>query len=200
MKPSSNTYTITATDDDGICQSQTPGAAGNLTLNGALIAGIPTAQHVTVYGGSNESGKTFTIYGIDQGGQAISEILTGPNAGTVTSVLNYKTVTRVAVSAATTGAIKVGVVATLETPWVPLDIHVPQFNVGYQVDITTATFELQGTLDSVQDPTITPLENTLVASGTIDIAGNITGPVAAIRLKVSSWTSGTITFKIIQVG
>lgn len=200
MRPSSNTYTITATDADGIAQSQTPGAAGNLTLNGALIAGIPTAQHVTVYGGSNESGKTFTIYGTDNGGQAISEVLTGPNAGTVTSVLNYKTVTRVAVSAATTGAVTVGVLATLETPWVPLDLGKDQFNVGYQVDITTATFELQGTLDNTQDSTITPLENTIVASGSADIAGNITGPVSAIRLKITSWTTGTVTFKVLQVG
>ena len=200
MKPSSNTYTITATDADGICQSQTPGAAGNLTINGALAAGIPTQQHVTIYGGSNESGKTFTIYGTDQGDQAISETLTGPNAGTVTSVLNYKTVTRVAVSAATAGAVTVGVVATLETPWAPLDVHKSNFNVGYQVGITTATFELQGTLDGVQDSTVTPLTNTLVASGVVDIAGNLTGPVSAIRLKITSWTTGTVTFKVLQVG
>jgi hypothetical protein len=200
MKPSSNTYTITATDVDGICQSQTPLAAGNLTINGALAAGIPTQQHVTIAGGSNESGKTFTIYGIDQGDQVISEPLAGPNAGTVTSVLNYKAVTRVAVSAATTGAVTVGVVAALETPWLPLDTKIPVFNVGYQVDITTATFELQGTLDTVQDSTITPLENTLVASGSADIVGNLTGPVSALRLKITAWTTGTVSLKVLQQG
>ena len=54
MKPSSNTYTITATDADGICEAQLSGDPTDLLLNGALAAGIPTAQHVTIYGSNNE--------------------------------------------------------------------------------------------------------------------------------------------------
>lgn len=99
-------------DRDGYCASQTPGAAGNLTLNGALVSNsigrADVARSVSIYGGSDESGKTFTVYGYDEFGAAMSEAIAGPNNSTVNTLKAFYQVTRVAVSAATTGAVEVG--------------------------------------------------------------------------------------------
>lgn len=200
MKPSSKTYTITGTDADGICLSQTPLAAGALTIAGALAAGIPTAQHVTVTCAGSDAARSFIITGTDDAGNDQTETLAGSATSTTTSVKNFKTVSSVVVDAATAGAVTVGWVATLETLWIPLNRYKTPFSFSYQTDIGVATYSLEGTIDSVQDTSITPLAFTLVNSGTADIAGNLTAPVEAVRLNVTSWTSGTIVFKIMQAG
>src|SRR3990167_5718375 len=77
------TTTGKALDRDGVAQAQTPLAAGNLTLNGALVSGgiadmgivstvtrnlaaaVTTkgSTYVSIYAGGNESGRTFTVTG-----------------------------------------------------------------------------------------------------------------------------------------
>ena len=124
----------TAADTDGICASQTTSAAANLTLNGALTATIngnsvyaPSvsgtaatadgawARKIGITSDGNDSGITFTITGTDVDGKALSETVTGPNSTTVYSTMstaaNFKTVTKIATSAATTGNITVGTAA-----------------------------------------------------------------------------------------
>jgi len=204
MRPISNTYTVTDTDADGLCESQTPQAGGALTLNGVLIAdgvfSIPTGQHITITSDGADTGRTFTVTGTDTSGNAITEAITGPGTGTVTSAKNFKTVTSVSVDDATAGAITVGVVATLETPWYPLNYHQHPFVYSYQVVIGTATFTLEGTLDNIQDDSITPVAFTVLASGTASAAGSSTVPARAMRLKLTAFTSGDITVKMLQSG
>ena len=124
----------TAADTDGICASQTTSAAANMTLNGALTATIngnsvyaPSvsgtaatadgawARKIGITSDGNDSGITFTITGTDVNGKALSETVTGPNSTTVYSTMstaaNFKTVTKIATSAATTGNITVGTAA-----------------------------------------------------------------------------------------
>ena len=124
----------TAADTDGICASQTTSAAANLTLNGALTATIngnsvyaPSvsgtaatadgawARKIGITSDGNDSGITFTITGTDVDGKALSETVTGPNSTTVYSTMstaaNFKTVTKIATSAATTGNITIGTAA-----------------------------------------------------------------------------------------
>ena len=76
----------TAVDADGICASQTPLAAGNLTINGALASGgtvtLNAAQLITITSAGNDSGRTFTVYGTDVEGDLQTEAVTGANAGT----------------------------------------------------------------------------------------------------------------------
>ena len=200
MRPICKTYTLTATDADGICQSQSPLAAGLLTINGALAAGIPTAQHITIASDGDERGNTFTLVGTDNDGIVISEDITGPNATTTTSTKNFKTVTSVTISGASVGAVTVGVVATCELPWRLFNSHARVFNYSYDVSIGTATFTLEGTLDDVEDPTVTPTTRTVVASGSSSITGSSTAPLKALRVKVTAWTSGTIKFNTMQAG
>jgi len=196
-----------ALDRDGICASQTPSGAGDLTINGALASGgvatMGAAQHVTLYGGSDESGKTFTAYGTDYQGQAISESRAGPNAGTVSFSNNFKTITRVAVSAATAGAVEVGVDGTMETQWFPLNHYLSGgFNVGFGVDITgTMTYTVQHTFEDVFASTFNPatakaFDHVDVSAKTADADGSYVSPCTAIRLKLSAFTSGSFKFNI----
>ena len=101
-----------AADADGVCQSQTPGGAGNLTINGALADGgavtFDEPRQVTITGTGNEAGKTFTITGTDETGAAASEAIAGPNNSTVTTTTYFATVTQVAVDAGTAAAVTVG--------------------------------------------------------------------------------------------
>lgn len=132
---------------NSICASQTPGGAGALTLNGSLAkttgyvipspgglpgtivasgtaAGyLPYPQRIYITGGSDESGKTFTVVGYvfpasgTQGPVAVTEVITGPNASIVSSANVYSIIVSITVSAATAGAITVGNygTATLDT-------------------------------------------------------------------------------------
>jgi len=104
---------VNLADDDGVCASQTPSGAGNLTINGAYASSgtvtFKEARTVTITGASDESGKNFTVYGTDANSVSFSEVIAGPNATTVSSTNTFLTITQVEVSAATTGAITVGV-------------------------------------------------------------------------------------------
>lgn len=203
-----------ALDRDGICQSQTPSGAGNLTINGALASGgVATLGEMTaptVYGGSDESGKTFTFTGTDRYGFPVtSAATTGPTAGaTVTCATSFKTVTQVAVSAATTGAIEVGVTGTGISRAIPMDIHQNGFSVSLGVDITgTIDFTVQHTFDDPFAATYNPYASTAkwfdhstIAADTADVDGNYAFPCRAIRLKVNSSSGGTAVLTIIQSG
>ena len=191
---------------------QTPTGAGDLTITGALatagVADLGAVTAPTIYAVSDESGKNFTFYGTDYYDMAItSAALAGPTAGaTVTSLTSFKTITRIAVSAATTGAVEAGVAGTGISRAIPMDIHQSAFNVALVLDVT-------GTIDcTVQhthaDPfsatfnnyTATWLNHDTMAAKTADDDDNYAFPVRAIRLKVNSSSSGTASLSIIQTG
>lgn len=99
-------------DRNGIITAVTAAAAGAITLTGALVAsGIATLsgeRRILIYAAGNESARTFSIVGQDSAGVAVTENITGPNAGTVYSASTYRTITSVTVDAATAGNIEVG--------------------------------------------------------------------------------------------
>lgn len=72
---------IAAADADGICASQTP-TAGPLLINGALASGgsvtLDVQRRVLITTVSDESGTSFTITGTNWQGNAISEVVPGP--------------------------------------------------------------------------------------------------------------------------
>ncbi len=145
---------MAAADADGISTSQTPAGAGDLTITGALATGgiayLGAMRQVLVTTVSNESGKTMTIYGTDLTGNVISETMTGPNATTGSPVQHFYTVTRIAVSAAFTGAVTVGTSGVGSTPWVPLDTNRVGGNWSLATILgsgVTANVMPQGTLD-----------------------------------------------------
>lgn len=83
---------------------------------------------------------------------------------------------------------------------VPMDHRAQVFNVGIQVVVSaTATFNVQATLDNIYDSTITPTWFSLsgFTAGTASAIGNLTIPVAAIRLNTSANT-GNVTMTLLQ--
>jgi hypothetical protein len=101
-------------DVDGISVIELKGAAGDMTIGGAAASGgvatldVPRNVTLTV-ATTNQSGVSFTVYGTDEYGEAVVETITGPNANTVAGVKAFKTVTRVAASAAiATNGVSVG--------------------------------------------------------------------------------------------
>lgn len=195
----------TTADADGVAQSQTPGAAGNLTLNGALVSSgvgiLDIARRVLVTTVSNESGKTLTITGTNRYGDSISEVMTGPNATTGYTELDFKTVTQVAVSAAFTGAVTVGTNAIASSEWFPLNRYLAPANTVFEIDITgsfTAACEFTLEDTATSNGPFTVYTNTL-GSVTADAVGNFVMPVSAIRL-TSSAIGGSAEFRVIQAG
>src|SRR5690242_3612673 len=112
---------------NNICQSQTPGGAVALTLNGTLastnpvagaggtasagaaVAYLATPSRIYITGGSDESGKTFAVLGTIQtpgtfgAGVVVAETITGPNASVVSSSNVYSTIISITASAGTAG-------------------------------------------------------------------------------------------------
>lgn len=136
---------------NAICLSQTPTAA--FTLNGALVtSGVATMDNprrVLITTTANESAKTITIVGTDWNYAPQTEIITGPNATTGYTNLDFRTVTSITISAAAAGAITVGTNTVASSMWVRLDSYALA-QVALQCTVTgTVSFTVQQTL---QDP------------------------------------------------
>lgn len=194
-----------------VCASQTPGGAGALTLNGTLahsngyviptqgyIAGtivasgtaaayLPYPQRIYITGGSNESGKTFTVVGyvfpLDGvgGPVAVTETITGPNASTVSSRNLYSVIISITVSAGTAGAITVGSYGTAT------------LDVCRQVIITSAgddsanTFTITGT-----DWNGTPISEALLGANA-GVATSVNGYLTITSITSSAAVASTLT-------
>ena len=128
-------FTITGTDVDGNDLTETlPGAAvtatsanifgtiTGITVSGAVASTVTVGVHNTIVnqaalvtiksGGSDESGKTFTVTGTDMSGNTLIEVIKGPEANKEVSGRRiFRTITEVLSSGATTGAIEIGVKA-----------------------------------------------------------------------------------------
>jgi hypothetical protein len=136
---------------NNIALSQTPGAAGSLTLNGSTVSGgvatLDVARQVLLTTTDNESANTFTFYGTDWAGNSISETMTGPNNTTGTTVLSYKTITKITTSGAAGAALTVGTTTTASSPWIRLDEWgLP--NVSKQCDVTgTVNYTVEQSMD-----------------------------------------------------
>ena len=118
-------------DADGICLSQTPSGAGNMTMAGALVtsgvAYFDVPRCISITTGNDESGKTFLVTGTDEYGQTMSELITGPNNTTGFGAKAFWTVTSVYCSAATTGAITVGHGDKFGLPFKLRDVPIPRW-------------------------------------------------------------------------
>lgn len=139
---------LAAAAANNIATSQTPLAAGNLTLNGALASGgvatLDTARRVlfTPAGAEAGNGTVWTIYGTDWNGNSVSETVNGvDNPSTAYTKYDYATVTRIAVNKAQAGAVTVGTNTIASSRPIFLDTFAPsptalQVNVSGTVNVT----------------------------------------------------------------
>jgi hypothetical protein len=201
---------LAAASANAICLSQTPGAAGALTLNGALVVGgvavMDNTRRVLITAAGNESAKTFTITGTNWAGATISEVVTGPNATTAQSVLDYKTVTSIVISAAAAGAITVGTSGVGGSRWVVFDAFAPSM-ISLQCNVTgTINYTVQTTLNDPYDP-ITPVapasmvwvnssDAAVVAATTTQQSNFLFSPIYA-RILINSGT-GSVAATFLQ--
>lgn len=223
MRPRSLKLALAAADDDGISTSQTPGAAGNLTITGALAAGgVATLtstncaqRRVILTFAADETGHTFTIYGTrapdstSNEGATIAETVAGTTAGVVATSQDFATVTRVAIDAAATGAIKVGTNGVGSTAWQKVsDDQAAPFGIGFGCTVSgTVNYDIEHTFTRLPGAVTAPNNSSLpnvfdhssVAAKTANADGNYAFPILAMRLTMNSG-SGSVTWEYIQAG
>lgn len=200
------TLALAAAVSNGIAQVQTLVGAGNLTLNGSLVSGgVATldsggyARRVLLTFAADETGHNFTITGTGWNGNTQSEVIAGTTAGTVVSVRDYKTVTSIASSAATTGNVSAGTNAVASTqPWI-VDPWTNANNIGCGLDITgTMNVTIQYSMNDYSPAwdlnNVTPLwaDTANFASKSSDTVGLIAEPLRMIRMLQNSGTGSAV--------
>lgn len=109
-------------DADGIAAAQAVAGAGNLSLNGALASGgtvtldVPRAVEIDSASASDTT-QTATVYGTDAYGVPMTEVIAFNGTTAVAGQKAFKTVTRVAISAATAGNVNVGTTDVFGLPY-----------------------------------------------------------------------------------
>lgn len=212
MRPIIRTKALVTASTNNICLSQTPGGAGNLTLNGSTVVSgvaiLDTQRVVGITSAANDSARTFVVYGADDNGQTIQEtVFPGPNIATVSTVMNFKTVTRISIDAGAAGALTVGTTA-IGSDWViPIDQHIAPDNVALFLEFPgTVTVTVQYTGSDIWAPGAITSATAIVWTDHPNLTGktttsdsNLAAPAAAVRLKVTSGT-GTCRFIVRQAG
>lgn len=204
----SYTAAPTAADRDGVCAAQTTAGAGDLVIAGALASGgvatFGEQQRVTLYSAGDLAALTFTVYGTTTVGDSISESLAGPNNNTVATAANFKTVTRVAASGAVGTNVEVGNSDALETPWIGLNWHRPLKGISVELSSgVSLTYEVQyGTRkrlsgSDAETAILAKADATLTAKTASDSLA-ITVPWPMVRVKITSFASGTATLRVVE--
>jgi hypothetical protein len=198
---------VGTTAANNICLSQTPSGAGNLTLNGSLVSNgvgvFPQPQRVKIT--TTDTTNTFTITGTTPTGTTVTETL--QNAGSsATSLLDYLTITSIAIGGAATGAVTVGNGGSplAATPWVRLD-EWANTQVSIQVNVTgTANYTVQSSMDD-PNATMTGAQNAIwvntndtnVVGATTSLQTNYAFAPLWVRALLNSG-SGSIKMIVIQ--
>jgi len=198
---------LAAASANNIALSQTPGAAGALTLNGTLVSGgvaiLDNPRRVLIT--TADTTHTFTVTGTTPTGTVISEVV-GPITTSAFTAQDFKTVTSVIINGAATAAVTVGTNGIASTPWVRLDEWASP-PVGIQCDVTgTVNYTVQSTYDDPNSPTdpVLPSAMTWLATNDTNAVG-ATGSIQTnflftptfVRALLNSG-SGSVIMKVIQ--
>lgn len=210
-------FTFPAVDQDGIAAAQTLGAAGALTLNGALVDGpetmngrriviLPGIQRtVTVFSSADLSAVDFTITGFDLRGNAVTETIAGPDTTptTNTTTAEFHIITGVTASAAVASAVEIGTGSSGVTNWYTSDLFKNPTNMTVALGITaTANVTVQDTPDDANAAAPSLIfDHPTLAAKTSSAESNYAFPPRFVRAKMNSSSgSGAFTFTIIQAG
>lgn len=218
MDPVVITKALVAADATAVCLSQGLAASGNLLINGddatAGVATLDTQRRIGITSGGNDSGITFTVYGTMGSGVAISETVTGTNAGVASPLQDFLTVTRVSASGAVATTVTVGTTAVGSTAWQVPNRHITPFELSVMVDLTSgaATGTIEVAIDEVLAPisiystgfnTAPPVPSPVAWPSLTNVVGAASGvinePIAGWRLTVTAG-SGTLKATGIQAG
>ena len=108
-------YKIGVTDNDSLYTSNNPGAAGTLTLDGALRNANNLNAVVSIYCSASETGNVFTVTGTDEDGTVITENITGvASSNTAIGTTRFNTITSITSSANASGNVQIGTISRLD--------------------------------------------------------------------------------------
>jgi len=148
---------LAAASANNIALSQTPGAAGAMTLNGSLVkAGVATLDNPRrVLITTADTTTKFTINGCSPTGTALTETFLIV-AGATYSQLDYAKVTSITVNQGATAAVTVGTNGIASTPWVRFDEWAkPQVSIQCNAS-GTVNYTLQVSNDDPNSPWVSP--------------------------------------------
>lgn len=200
---------LAAASANNIALSQTPGAAGSLTLNGSLVSGgiatLDNPRRVLIT--TADTTHTFTVTGATPTGSVISESLLIV-AGSSYTAQDFATVTKITISGGATGAVTVGTNGIASTPWVRLDEWAdPAVSIMTDV-VGTVNYTVQSTSDDPNSNTNPVLPANVTWQPTNDTNGvSATGAIqtnylfAPIFVRIllnSSGTTGVVTAIVTQ--
>jgi len=209
------TVTVSAASAAAVAASQTPGAAGNLTLTSSTVTLPNQGQRPSVTSaGADISNRTFTFTGFDYSGNAFRLAMTGPGAGlTVVLPATMYQITNVAISGAAAGAITVGYAAQADLAPLPLDRFADPTNVcltlqnftGAGTPAATVRFTQSRVFYNAQDTTsfnagtLVWFSHPTMASQTANATGGIDRPVVAVSCFLDGNSqAATVDFIVIQ--
>lgn len=223
--PASVSETVTGANTDVVATATLFSTVTSVTISGAAAAAVTVghsglatqdvARRILFTSAGDDSGVVFSLYGTDWAGNAISEDVTGSNASTASSVLDYLTVTRVVTDGATGGALTIGTSGVAGSAWVSFDDYAGG-EIAIQATVSgTVSGKVQQTLDDPNRPSnqTAPLVPsvardavTWVSHPATDLAtitataqGNYAYPPRYARVQLDSGT-GTITATFRQMG
>lgn len=209
--PITLTKILTAANSTVVATSQTRASSGPVTLSSGPPVTLDTQRRIQIVLTASNSGAIFTVNGTNDGGTPIGESITvGATATTITTSMDYKSIT--AMTATTlTGNLIAGTNSTGSTPWQATNpLFGPQV-VNIAVSLTAsgaATFSGEYTLDI--DPvglksnaaltSCVAFTMPLLSAGTNNAVGIITQGTSAQPVPCSAWrltvTAGTGGLKI----
>lgn len=175
-RPVAITKTLTAANAAIVAASQSPLAAGALSLVGGGTVVLDSQRRIIVTSAADDSAKTFTFLGTNSNGSFIKDSFAGAAIGVAQSNIDFKTVTAGYVSAATAGAITVGTNTVGSCHWVRADPHLTPFEISLMAQLVTGTGTIS--LDYTYDEFLPEPQN---LSGGI-YAVNTPNPLARVLL------------------
>lgn len=208
IKPKRWSFTPVTQSATNILAAVTPGAAGALTLDGALISGGVLPQQTLAYillltTSAADQAKTITITGTNADNAAQTETINLPNATTGYTTKAFRSISSITVSAALIGTLSIGTAnagsPSALSPTMPLDVYSQYTTLAADVS-GTINFTLQKCYEMMNRGE-TPNWVTAQAAGAIDVQTLITGPVSGVRIQVNSYTNtATIAMSVLQSG
>lgn len=207
VMPFISTVISNAAVTNSVATSQTPAGAGNLTLTASTVTfGSSAAQKITITSTSDISNRTFEITGTDVYGNALVETgLTGPNNGTVTSSLYFKSVTQIAISGAAAGALTAGNSADAEGQMYVPDTYSNPFSIGMGCAVVSGspTYSIQHTFyNTIEEGFVYKdavwFTHSVITAKTSNQDGNYDFPVYGIKLILTA--AGVVRVRLLQSG
>lgn len=195
------TTSFPAADGNYLALSQTPLAAGFLTL---VANTITPPRYVTITSAGNDTTKNFTIVGVGPNNETQTETIAGANASAATTTKTFAYVESIYVDAATASTVEAGVAQSGYSQWIPMDIYTPN-------QVTTVSATVSGTVNySIEYTNEDPFDHSFVhqavahpaAAGAFTNASTnqthfTTTLMRALRYKINSG-SGSIRLTITQ--